>query len=76
MLKQYIQTKIDNTIYGYVRGEFMPIRVDGQLNNRSEFIIYKSKKLKLWLCDWSTGFVCAIKVCSISVKNFYEVNHA
>ena len=40
-----ITNTIDNTIYGYDPKEFMPIRVDGELANRNEFIAYKLKRL-------------------------------
>lgn len=41
---QKIHNTIENAVYGYVPGEFMPVWYDGQLDNRNEFIAYKAKR--------------------------------
>lgn len=37
--------KIEQTIYGYDPSEFLPIRRDGQLDNKLGFIAYKAGKI-------------------------------
>lgn len=44
-IKQTINAKIDSTIFGYESGEFMPIRVDGEIANWDAFAIYKAEKV-------------------------------
>lgn len=39
-----IQDKIDETIYGYDRNEFLPIFEEGELANQSAFVAYKLKR--------------------------------
>lgn len=41
-MKHIIQ-KFDVIVYGYNPMEFMPIRVDGELSNRAQFIAYKTR---------------------------------
>lgn len=40
-----IQNKIHMQIYGYRRGEFMPVYSAGELQNRGEFVKYKLRSL-------------------------------
>lgn len=42
---QQINNKIQNTIYGYNPNEFLPIFMDGRLDNRNAFIAYKTKRV-------------------------------
>lgn len=40
---QKLTYTIQNKIYSYNPGEFLPIFVDGRLDNKDEFIAYKAK---------------------------------
>lgn len=40
-----INNTIQNKLYTYNPSEFLPIFVDGRLDNRDEFIAYKAKRV-------------------------------
>lgn len=40
-----IQRKFDNIFLTYKPGEFLPVRVEGKLTNRREFVTYKIKAM-------------------------------
>ena len=40
-----IKQTVEQTLYGYDPTEFMPVRVDGELQNKGEFVAYKAEQL-------------------------------
>lgn len=42
---KHLKQKLDLVLYGYDCREFLPIRYDGQLVNRSAYLTYRVKRL-------------------------------
>jgi hypothetical protein len=66
---QTTKQKIDQSIYGYVEGEFLPIREGDKVINWNAFALYKAKKLSL-----SIGRT--VKAAAVSIQELQQVNHA
>jgi hypothetical protein len=50
--KANIQNKFDQVIFGYVEGEFLPIKRDGRVANWDMFILYKLNKVLMPILQW------------------------
>jgi hypothetical protein len=57
-----INNTIQNKIYAYNPNEFLPIFVDGRLDNRDQFIAYKAK--------------CVGRVLGSAIQKGYELTYS
>lgn len=42
---KHLKNKLDNLLYGYDPKAYMPIRVNGKLRNKRQYLSYKAKAL-------------------------------